>query len=127
MNSPKPFNPRCAKVLFTLALVVGSGVAAADGFDMFSQHEEMKGHVVLAAGDFEIVARAGSTPAGGVEMVKINLNCFRLERAPSSWLHGKKAGLLLVDHNKQARVALIEDSIGFIKVQTIPAERVKCP
>lgn len=101
------------------------GFAVADGYALFSKHEELKRHVVVDAGDFErVVPNDGSLPASVV--VKLNSNCFQALGALSSWGFGKKAGLVLVDREKSIRIALLEASVGSIKVETVQVVRVSC-
>ena len=91
---------------------------------MFSKHEELKAHVIIDAGDFEKVDPPFGT-LGATETVKLNSNCFKPFGSLGLW--GKKAGFILVDRNKAIRIAILESSIGSIKVESFAAMQVACP
>lgn len=100
--------------------------ALADGYDMFSKHEELKGHVVADAGDFEKINPPFGT-IGATAVLKLNSNCFKPIGSLGLWGIGKKAGLVLVDRSKSISIALLESSIGSIKVETVAAMQIACP
>lgn len=100
--------------------------ANADGYALFSEHEELRAHVVVDAGDFEKIDPPFGK-LGATEVLKLNSNCFQPTGALGSWGYGKKAGLLLVDRNKTVRVALLESSIGSIEVKSALVLQVACP
>lgn len=111
---------------FALLLAAVPGLAHADGFAMFSKHEELKGHVVVDAGDFEKI----DPPVGNLgssELLILNSNCFQPIGLLGLWGYGKKSGLLLVDRNKSIRVALFESNIGSVKVESVTVIQVACP
>ena len=111
---------------FALLLAAVPGLAFADGFATFSKHEDLKGNVVVDAGDFEKI----EPPAGKIgssEMLMLNSNCFQPIGLLGLWSYGKKSGLLLVDRNKSIRVALLESSIGSVKVESVAVIQVACP
>jgi hypothetical protein len=108
-----------------LLLAAAPGLALADGFATFSKHEELKGHVVIDAGDFEkIDPPVGKL--GGSEVLILNSNCFQPIGLLGLWGYGKKSGLLLVDRNKSIRVAFLESSIGSVKVESVSVIQVAC-
>ena len=114
------------KLQYILVLAVIPQAAIADGYALFSKHEELKAHVIVDAGDFEKI----DPPFGKLgtsDVLKINSSCFQLAGSLGSWGYGKKAGLVLVDRNKTIRIALLESSIGSIKIETMPAVQVACP
>lgn len=98
----------------------------ADGFSMFSKHEALKAHVVADAGDFEKLDALGSS-FGAAEILKLNSNCFSTVESLGLWGFGKKAGLVLVDKDRAIRLALLESSVGSIKVETVQATQIACP
>lgn len=100
--------------------------ASADGYALFSKHEELKAHVVVDAGDFEKIDPPFGK-LGATEVLKLDSNCFQPAGSLGSWGYGKKAGLVLVDRNKTIRIALLESTIGSIKVETTPVLQVACP
>ena len=100
--------------------------AVADGFALFSKHEELKGHVVVDAGDFEKM----DPPIGRIgvgEVLKLNANCFQPTGSLGSWLFSKKAGFVLVNRSRAIRIAFLESSIGSIKIETMLASQIACP
>ena len=111
---------------FTLLLATVPGLALADGFATFSKHEELRGHVVVDAGDFE---KIDPPPGkfGSNEVLMLNSNCFQPISLLGLWGYGKRSGLLLVDRNKSIRVALLESSIGSVKVESVTVIQVACP
>jgi|APTNR8051073442_1049403.scaffolds.fasta_scaffold57443_2 hypothetical protein len=100
--------------------------ASADGYDLFSKHEELKAHVVVDAGDFEKIDPPFGK-LGASQVLKLNSNCFQPSGSLGVLGYGKKAGLVLVDRNKILRIALLESSIGSIKVETALVLQVACP
>lgn len=100
--------------------------ASAEGYALFSKHEEMKGNVVVDAGDFERI-NPPVGELGATEVLKLNSNCFQPVGSFASWGYGRKAGLVMVDRNKAFRLALIESNIGSIKVEVTLAQKVECP
>lgn len=121
---PHPSHMRLAGTLIVLALIPHA--ASADGYALFSKHEELKAHVVVDAGDFEKIDPPFGK-IGATEVLKLNSNCFQPTGTLGSWGYGKKAGLVLVDRNKTIRIALLESSIGSIKVETTLVLQVACP
>lgn len=112
-------------LLCLLLLAVLPRPAIADGYAMFSEHDELKAHVVVDAGDFEKIDPPFGK-LGATEVLKLNSNCFQPVGALGLWGYGKKAGLVLVDRNRAIRLALIESSIGSIKIDAVAAIQVAC-
>lgn len=118
--------PHHMKFACILVLAVIPQAAIADGYSLFSSHEELKDHVVVDAGDFEKI----DPPFGKIgasAILKLNSNCFHPSGSLGSWGYGKKAGLVLVDRKKSIRVALLESSISSIKVEVTLVLQVACP
>lgn len=111
-------------LLFSLMLI--PVMAYADGYGLFSKHEELKGHVVVAAGDFEKIEIRSSSGYSTLELLKLGSNCFEPLGATGIWGFGKKAGLVLVDRNRSMRVALIESLVGSIKIELLSVTQVSC-
>lgn len=103
-----------------------SQAASADGYAIFSKHEELKAQVVADVGDIEKIDPPFDK-LSETEILKLHSNCFQPTGSLGAWGYGKKAGLILVDRYKTIRVALIESSVGSIKVVTMPALQVACP
>ena len=117
---------RYAPTLVAITTLLMCQYARADGFEMFSRHEELQNHVIVDTGDFE---KAGS-PVGNLgasEVLKLKSNCFQALGNIGAWGYGKKAGLLLVNKEKSIKVALLESSIGSIKVQVTGVIQIACP
>lgn len=111
---------------YILLLALIPQAATANGFALFSEHEELKGHVVVDAGDIEKFDPPFGK-LGATEVLKLNSNCFQPIGLLGSWGFGKKAGLVLVDRNKTIRIALLESSISSIKIEATPVLQVACP
>jgi hypothetical protein len=100
--------------------------AVADGFEMFARLDELKKTVIVEAGDAELLP----TPFGSLgkkETVKVANYCFEPTGYISGWSYGKRAALVLVDEQKNIKLALLEDSIGSVKVSTTGVVQVNCP
>ena len=109
-----------------VALLVIPTAASADGFDMFSRLDEVKKTVIVEAGDAELIA----VPFGSVgkrETVKIASYCFEPTGYISGWSYGKRAVLVLVDQQKNVKLALLDNGIGSVKLTTIAVVQVSCP
>jgi hypothetical protein len=114
------------KLACILVLVVMPTAATADGYAFLSKHAELKAHFVVDAGDVEKIDPPFGK-LGATEVLKLNSNCFQPAGSLGSWGYGKKAGLVLVDRNESIRIALLESSIGSIKVETTLVLQVACP
>lgn len=102
-------------------------VASADGFALFSKHEELKAHVVVDAGNVEKIEPPFGTLSIN-EVLKLGGKCFQpLGFVGLSGLE-KKAGLLLVDRFRSLKLALLESSIGSVKVgEVVSVTQITCP
>ena len=98
----------------------------ADGYGLFSKHEELRGHAVIDAGDVEKIDPPFGK-LGASETLKLGANCFEPLSSLGSWGYSKKAGLVLVDRSRTVKLALIESSIGSIKVEMVSVMQVACP
>lgn len=101
-------------------------LAHADGYGLFSKHEELKNHAVIDAGDVEKIDPPFGK-LGASETLKLGANCFQPLGSIDSWGHGKKAGLVMVDRSRTIKLALIESSIGSIKIEAVSVIQVNCP
>ena len=115
-----------SRALATVATLTLCQQASADGFDMFTRHEELKNHVIIDTGDFEKLSPSFGKLAAS-DVLKLNSNCFEPLGSLGSWGYGKKAGLVLMNKEKSIKVALIESSIGSIKIQVTTVIQVACP
>jgi hypothetical protein len=101
-------------------------IVHADGYGLFSKHEELKGHAVIDVGDVEKM----DPPFGKVgasETLKLRANCFEPLGSLGFWGYSKKAGLVLVDRSRAVKLALIESSFASIKVEVLSVIQVACP
>lgn len=101
-------------------------LASADGFALFSRHEELKAHVVVEAGDVEKIDAPFGTLSTN-EVLKLNDKCFEPIGLVGLWGIRKKAGLLLVDRARSVKLALLESSIGSIDIKVVSVIQVACP
>lgn len=118
--------PQYARALAALTMLTLCQQAPADGFDMFSRHEELQNHVIVDTGDFEMISPPFGK-LGASDVLKLKSNCFEPVGNLGGWGYGKKAGLLLVNKEKGIKVALLESSIGSMKVQVTSVIQVGCP
>ena len=121
MNRLQQHALACFYLLATIPSTVFAG-----GFASLSKHEELKGHAIIEAGDFEkIESPIGNL--GGREVLRLGANCFEATGMLGLWGLNRKAGLLLVDRARSMKVALLESAIGDVKVEVIAVTQVTCP
>ena len=115
----------CWAVPITVLILIPCS-ALADGFDPFSKHEELRGHLIIDSGDVERV----SSPIGQLpisELFKVGSNkCYSPLGSVSSWGFGKRAGLVLMDKDRDIKLAIIESGVGSIKIQSFPVVQMSC-
>jgi hypothetical protein len=97
----------------------------ADGFDFFGKHGDLKMTVIVDVGDAEkISAPYGKYPTK--DTIKLAGRCFE-PYYPYLGIWGvSKAALLLVDQNKNIKIALLENSLNSIKVEIISVAQIDC-
>ncbi len=100
--------------------------SAADGFSSFGDHDELKNHAVVFAGDVESIQIQNQSLMTTESVLKMENACFSPAGYLGYWGYGKKAGLLLVDNQKRLSIAIFEDSIGSIEVKVLGVSQVSC-
>lgn len=108
-------------IIFSLALN-----ARADGFVIIDEHVNLNNNIIVEAGDVEKLDPSDGTNSNN-EIFKINNRCLQTSSYMGYWGYGKKAGLLLVDNAQTTKLALLESSIGSIKVTINPILIIECP
>lgn len=107
-------------VVFSLALD-----ARADGFAIIDEHVNLNNNIIVEAGDVEKLDQSDGANSNN-EIFKINSRCLQPSGYMGYWGNGKKAGLLLVDSARTTKLALLESSVGSIKVTINPVLIVEC-
>ena len=112
--------------LATMLLV--SGEARAEGFDVFSEHQRLNDQVVIASGNIAKFTRVSidSSPSPYPSLTRpavyqIGTWCF----SSSENIDGK-AGLLLVDRGQSVSVAVLTTQISTIKLSFLPTTLLSC-
>lgn len=98
----------------------------ADSWSMFSQHDQMKKHVIADVGLVSKVDPPYNTK-WDKDVFQINGRCFVLTGYSSYWGYGDKAALLLVNAQKSIQLALIQSEMGSIKVELQSIAIIECP
>ena len=98
----------------------------ADGWAMFSQHDQMKNYVIVDVGEVSKVGEPFNTKFEN-DIYQINGHCFIFSGYVGYWGYGKKAAMLLINAQKNIQIALIESEIGSIKIDQKPITLIKCP
>lgn len=112
------------RTLLVLLTVCISEVALADGFAMFSKHEDLKNKVVIEAGEAEQIKI--ETDGRRKELIKLNGKCYDPVGFVKFWRKGQ-AALLLSDRYRVLSIAVIESEIGSIQVEVFQVGRSGCP
>jgi len=110
----------------TLVFCLLPSFASASGWAIFSEHERMKGYSVEEVGNVSKVEPPFNT-TWEEDVYQMNGRCFLLPSYMGIWGIGDKSGLLLVNAQKIIQLALIESSIGSIKVEMESVNMVECP
>ena len=118
---------RVQRTFFQWAWLLGvlPSIVFADVYGLFSKHEELKGHAIIDAGDVEKIDPPFGK-LGATETLKLGANCFEPRGYLGYWGYSKKAGLVLVDRSRTVKLALIESSIGSIKVEVVSVIQIAC-
>src|ERR1051325_4312633 len=82
----------------------------ADGYALFSKHEELKAHAVVEAGNVEKFEVRNVSSLSTREYLKLGGRCFEPSGYLGYWGYGKKAGLLMSDRNRSLKLAILESS-----------------
>ncbi|HWM95085.1 MAG TPA: hypothetical protein VN493_30295 [Thermoanaerobaculia bacterium] len=120
-------------VLPVLLLGLLLSASAAQGDWAFgSDHEEMKGFVIAAVGKISAESKYDPRTFERLQWYEFRESysrkfCFKFKSFYGSSGLDDQAALLLVDESKDVRLAIIESSVGNIKVQVEEMEPVQCP
>lgn len=98
----------------------------ADGWSVFSQHDQMKNHVIADVGVVSKVAPPFNTNWER-NVFQINGRCFVLPGYSRYWSHGDRAALLLVNAQKSIQLALIQSEVGSTKIEVLSITMIECP
>lgn len=103
-----------------------SSIVYANGYEFSSKHMELKGHVVIDAGEVEKIEPPFGK-IGASETLKLGTNCFYPFGIVGIRGGSKKAGIVLVDPSRTLKLALIESSMGSINVELLSVMPIACP
>ncbi len=109
----------------SLALFTTANVDA-DGWALFSQQAQMKGYFIAEVGDVSAVEPPFNTEWEN-DVYQMNDRCFSFSEYNGYSGYGNKAALLLVNAQKDVKLALIESSIGSIKTELKSVTMLACP
>lgn len=114
------------KLAALLILFLFSSLAHANGWSFMSQHEQMKGFVIVDVGEVEKLRPPFNT-TWDVDLYRLNGACFSIDGYHGLWGIGKKAAFLLVNERKQIKIGLLEASIGSLKAGNYSITVYGCP
>ncbi len=118
---------RCSnKIIIFLFMALSSVNVHADGWAIFSQHDQMKNYVIVEVGSVSTVAPPFNTKWEN-DVYQMNGRCFVFDGYIGYWGYGDKAALLLVNENKYIQLALVTSEIGSVKVELESITLIKCP
>lgn len=109
-----------------IALAAISLSAHADGWALFGKQTEMKNYVIADVGEVSQVDPPINTKWDR-DVYQMNGRCFYFSGYMGYWGYGDKAAFLLVNAQRDVKVALLETSIGSIKVDLQSIVVVECP
>ena len=89
------------------------------------QLQELKGHVVIDAGDTNKIATLGRISEPLV-WYRLNGRCYRGDY-PGTWDKRPKQSILLIDRNKVLKLAIIEPSSVSTDVKVFTVKELPCP
>lgn len=112
--------------LACLLLGLLSSSANADGWALFSKHAELKNYVIADVGEVSEVSK----PIGAnwnVDLYQLNGRCLAFSGYSKPYFYGNKAALLLVNSTQRVSLAILETTIGSIKVEVYGVDIYECP
>ena len=113
-------------VALSCLLATIPSIVTAGGFANLGKHEALRGHLIVEIGDFERISPP-SGRFGGLDVLKLGINCYQSMGLLDLWGLDKKAGLIVVDSAKSVKIALIESGAREIKIEVVPVIQVRCP
>jgi len=118
--------PVFSRFALSCQLLVAASSSLADGWATFGDHAALKNHVVADVGEVSKVAPPPDTKLSE-DVFQINGRCFIFSGLTGFWGYGSKPALVLVNVQKQFKLALVESSIGSIRVEVKEITLVQCP
>lgn len=112
--------------LAAVALAMMPLSAHADGWALFGKQSAMKNYVIADVGEVSPVDPPVNTK-WEQDVYQMNGRCFYFPGYMGIWGFGGKAALLLVNAQKDVKVALFETSIGTVKADLQSIVLVECP
>jgi hypothetical protein len=112
-------------ILTITALILCPIASMADGFDTIGRLDGLKGTVIAEAANAELIGPPFGNIGGGLS-IKIADYCFKPTGYLYDWTSGKRAALVLVDQQKNIKLALLESSLSSIKVSFVDVKQVAC-
>lgn len=109
-----------------LILIIFSLQVHADGWATFGKQSEMKGHVITDVGEASQVEPPFNTKWDR-DVYQINGRCFYFLGYIGHWGYGGKAAFLLVNAQRETKIAIFETSIGSVKADLQSVILVQCP
>lgn len=109
-----------------VTVAVFSLSANANGWAAFGKQAEMKNYVIADVGDVSQVDPPMNTK-WEKDVYQMNGRCFYFSGYIGYWGYGGKAAFLLINAQKDVRVALFEASIGSVKADLQSVVLVECP
>jgi hypothetical protein len=115
-----------------LMLFLGAVPARGDWAAFGSDHEKMKGFAIAAVGRVSAESKYNPKTFERLQWYEFwesygTKFCFKFKTLYGRSDSGDQAALLLVDESKNVRLAIIDSSVGSIKVQLGDMEPVQCP
>lgn len=111
---------------YLVLLATLPSTANADGWALFSKQNELKNHTIVDVGEISEVSK----PVGAnwnVDLYQINGRCLAFSGYSSPNFYGNKAALLLVNSAQRVSLAILETTIGAIKVDVYSVDMYECP
>ena len=93
---------------------------------MFSKQNELKNHLIVDVGEISEVSK----PIGAnwnVDLYQMNGKCMALSGYSSPSFYGSKAALLLMDSAQKIALAVVEATIGAIRIDIYSVDMYECP
>jgi len=107
-------------------LMLGTNAFADDSFGGYqSQHDKLKGYQIVDAGN----TKEFKTPIEKkriLQLYQLNERCFTMSSYFGLWGYAGRASMLLVNDNKDVKLALIEKNISDLEVKIEPISLVEC-
>lgn len=98
----------------------------ASGWTLFSKQSEMKSYIIADVGEVSQVEPPINTK-WEEDVYQINGQCFYLPGYVGNWSYGSKAAMLLVNAQKDIKLALFEAWIGSVKADLQSIVLIECP